>query len=784
MADEQAGLKKDQFRDWWLFTKMFNAFRVAIDPTKLLVAAGGVFTMAVGWWLLAAIFFGLWSTPPQWEGDRGFREYYVKPIRERLEAEKDDKKKPEILKELERAEQTAWTIYKTRLNEWNLLYKLAGAPVTLLTSEQQNELKNKNPEAFKAYMERLELLKPGPADLASTLTEYEEIKRKKAEYEKETRKSMAAVTADYDPNAKVEFLKVDQIRIDVESETNEPFENFKKYFSGSTPITASKLVEVYNFEKKILKLEGMPLKVLKQEQWDRFQNYIKGKTLSEIKLAVKEEIKPEVARKAILLLEMDQRREFKPAGYLCTWPWFEDRGSNPFLLVTGQLKTVTTEGVRNVPWARGEFFTWLLNDQAPVLLEPLFKFLAPVVYLFHPAAGTWTWIYLVLVIGWTVATWAFFGGIITRLAAVQVARPNERNTLTDAYRFTCKRYLSYLAAPLLPLGGLAGVAFVLSIFGLLVYWLPWGPGDVLVGGLGFILILGLGFLMALGIIGLVGWPLMYSTISTEGSESFDALSRSYSYVYSAPWLYLWNLAVMILYGAVVIFFVGLVGSLTVYTAKWGMTRFTGEWREPSYLFAWAPTSFGWRDLLLTQGLHTIAVDQISTTGKLEQVLAVNPSYLNDFARGLSYLSFVGTFLVTLWLYLLFLVVVGFGYSYFWSATSIMYLLMRKRVDDNDLDTVHIERARPQVPFTPPVPSSPAKPATPGAVSLTVVETPAPRTAPPPGAVAATPAGTPSATPAEASKPPEPPSPVAAPATPDPPAASEGGASPGKEGEPK
>src|SRR5580704_2740132 len=115
-------------------------------------------------------------------------------------------------------------------------------------------------------------------------------------------------------------------------------------------------------------------------------------------------------------------------------------------------------------------------------------------------------------------------------------------------------------------------------------------GDIL-GGLLWPLVLLAGLIMAVVLVGLVGYPLMYTTISAEGSDSFDALSRSYSYVYQAPWQYLWYGLVATLYGAALVFFVGFMASLIVFLGKWGigMTPGIGSRdpkfdREPSYLF--------------------------------------------------------------------------------------------------------------------------------------------------------------------------------------------------------
>ena len=45
--------------------------------------------------------------------------------------------------------------------------------------------------------------------------------------------------------------------------------------------------------------------------------------------------------------------------------------------------------------------------------------------------------------------------------------------------------------------------------------------------------------MAVLLLGLIfGWPLMFSTISTEGTDAFDAISRSYAYVFQRPFHYL------------------------------------------------------------------------------------------------------------------------------------------------------------------------------------------------------------------------------------------------------
>lgn len=127
----------------------------------------------------------------------------------------------------------------------------------------------------------------------------------------------------------------------------------------------------------------------------------------------------------------------KPFGLLVTWPWFEYRGPNPFLQVTGQ---IGGDEARRTSLAQGNWLNWLFREQAPVLLEPLAKFLLPLRYILHPDADWYLHCYLALVILWTLAVWGFFGGAITRIVAVNVAKPSEKVSMREALRF-CPRAL-------------------------------------------------------------------------------------------------------------------------------------------------------------------------------------------------------------------------------------------------------------------------------------------------------------------------------------------------------
>jgi hypothetical protein len=470
-----------------------------------------------------------------------------------------------------------------------------------------------------------------------------------------------------------------------------------------------------------------------------------------------------------------------PGGRLRTLPWYEYRGRNPFLFVTDILGGSAED--------RGRAGTAFFNDTVPVLVEPLVKLLLPVAKIISPGVTPLTRLYLFLIILANVAVWAFFGGVITRIAAVQLANKGPI-TFMQAVRFVAKRYLGYLGSPLVPLGIIAAVAVGLFLYGL-VALIPF-IGDVLLLGLGLPLVIIGGAIMAVFLIGLVGYPMMYPTLSVEGdqSDTFDALSRSVNYVYQSPWNYIWNWLVAVLYGAAVTMFVLLFASLTVYVGKWAVgLAASAVWseRKPEYLFIYAPESFGWKELLTQDspyairgewvGLDRLGKEAANPAEAVRYVYAYKPVDPEAYGRARSDFYVYNTWgagLVCFWLTLAFLMMLGFSYSFFWSAATMIYYLMRRKVDEAELDEVY-EDEEAEAPLAPPklaTGTAPVPPAN-GTTSLPVVTAPpaasVPPVAPPP--VVPPPATLPfspsaSVSPPVVTPPPEPPPAPPAPKKPD------------------
>jgi hypothetical protein len=242
---------------------------------------------------------------------------------------------------------------------------------------------------------------------------------------------------------------------------------------------------------------------------------------------------------------------------------------------------------------------------------------------------------------WAVAVWGFFGGAITRIAAVQLAC-EERIGWGAALRHAASKWLSYCAAPLLPLMGvlLAGLPVVVVGFLLREQYV-----GVWLAALLWPLALLAGLLMAMLALGLIfGWPLMWATISAEGTDSFDALSRCYAYVFGRPLHYLFYALVAAVLGA--------LGWLLV-------SNFAAGVIWVSYAAA------GWG----------AGVDNVELIRRI----------------GAGELGGAGRVIEVAWVGGVKLLAVGVIYSFFWTASVAIYFLLRRDVDATEMDEVFLDQ---------------------------------------------------------------------------------------------
>ena len=180
---------------------------------------------------------------------------------------------------------------------------------------------------------------------------------------------------------------------------------------------------------------------------------------------------------------------------------------------------------------------------------------------------------------WGLFVWAFAGAAVTRDAALQLAA-GQRSDWAAILAHARRRWRAYFWAPLMPLIGLLMAVVGMALLGLIMR-LNFG---VLAAGVLWPMLLLAGLLAALLLVGLLfGWPLMFATIGTEDTDSFDALSRAYAYVFQRPLHYLFYIAVAAAVGGLGWLFVSGVAQAVVAITLWatclgsgGEFRLVGE----------------------------------------------------------------------------------------------------------------------------------------------------------------------------------------------------------------
>jgi len=246
------------------------------------------------------------------------------------------------------------------------------------------------------------------------------------------------------------------------------------------------------------------------------------------------------------------------------------------------------------------------------------------------------------------------GGAICRIAALQFAQ-GEKPGLGEALRFSRKKFLSFFSAPLAPVGIIIFIGVFIYLLGL-VGNIP-RAGELIIG-IFILLALFAGALIAIILIGTVaGFNLMFPAVAYDGSDCFDAISRSFSYIYSKPWRMGFYTAVAAVYGAICYIFVRFLAFLLLFVPY--VVLRIGVFNNNRLARVWARPDFG--------NLH---VWSTATSANWSESLAA--------------------FLI----YLAVLVVVGllasFLISFYFSANTVIYSLMRNRVDNTALEEIYTE----------------------------------------------------------------------------------------------
>ncbi len=246
---------------------------------------------------------------------------------------------------------------------------------------------------------------------------------------------------------------------------------------------------------------------------------------------------------------------------------------------------------------------------------------------------------------------ALAGGAVARMTAVDIAR-GERLTMRDGISFALNSWRRLIFSLLLPLV-IAGILCALLIGGGWVLMHPWV--DVLAGLLyGVALLIGFGVVFLMVGYGL-GFSLLLPAVACENCDAADAQQRAYAYVLSRP-LHLLG------YGLV-----GLVGLALGYVAV---------------------SLFAQMLLLVTGGLVDSLTGGTTVAGArgFEIVLfELGPDRAH--AIPFQWHSEWSAWLVSFWQRVVVCLVAAYVFVCYFGASTIIYLLMRKTCDGQDVEEI-------------------------------------------------------------------------------------------------
>ena len=172
------------------------------------------------------------------------------------------------------------------------------------------------------------------------------------------------------------------------------------------------------------------------------------------------------------------------------------------------------------------------------------RFLQPFRQMFAGGLGFRKFGYLLVGCVWTLLVWAFFGTAITRVCLLRLCRDEEAG-LDDGIEYSIANFTTCLGALLMPLCAVALLTIPNFFIGLL---LSFDVGTI-IGGLIWFVVLGVSFCIAVLLLGLMfGWPLMVASVSCEGQNALDAMTRSFAYTFQRPLNYLFYSAIAVLFG--------------------------------------------------------------------------------------------------------------------------------------------------------------------------------------------------------------------------------------------
>ena len=273
------------------------------------------------------------------------------------------------------------------------------------------------------------------------------------------------------------------------------------------------------------------------------------------------------------------------------------------------------------------------------------------------------------------------GGAITRIAALKFTRDEALGPVA-ALKHAAGKLPSYSLPPLVALCGAAVFAVQLAVLGVLMRL----DFFAFLAGLVWPFVLMLGLLMAILLLGaLIGWPFMWATISVEGTDAFDALSRSYAYTYQRPFRLLWYVLFAALLAALSMFVVKMFAASAIalgdWSIDWGLDQETmDEVVRPNALPRDVDTEVSTVAPLAPPALEPPARADVDTD-TVDEDAGQELGMFRSGARRAIYF----------WKSLMAALAAGYQAGFLWVAAVGVYLLLRRDIDGVQTTEVYLDQ---------------------------------------------------------------------------------------------
>lgn len=254
---------------------------------------------------------------------------------------------------------------------------------------------------------------------------------------------------------------------------------------------------------------------------------------------------------------------------------------------------------------------------------------------------------------------AIFGGAISRMAATEFAR-GERISWTQALAFSLRRGVAFTSTLAAPLFGALVVGGIVALAGWALLSIGWVQvAGAILYGLALLLILG-AVLLLVGYV--FGFPLLIPALACEGTDAIDAIQRAYAYVLGRPVrLIAYTLLSLAMMVALLTVVAG-IGNATIRTTAIATTALTSD--------------------TVTEAVRSEVDGLVKPPPPTIDSLLLRtsaPPTPKDYGTSLNTTKEI----VNFWHNVVALLVAGIGVSYFFSSSTVLYLILREINDGQD-----------------------------------------------------------------------------------------------------